>query len=210
MPREKPISLVGLRCRGCDGTKAQHQDCGDGLGCWCPRCQMLPGDVRCRNWDPVEKDGRKGAVLPTRTAAARNAVGSTTGRVTTAAPDMSLFASESFDAVGQRELVHRALLHAGGDGLTSIEAAAFLPKTAQGGDQVSNRSASRLGELWEEGRAAVLRVYGCCEIGVCHPHDKPTTVHRPSMACETHGEVVTRERAAVWLAISRRVSRPNS
>jgi hypothetical protein len=120
-------------------------------------------------------------------AAAMNAVGSPTGRVTSDAPETSVSAARRSNAGGHREIIHAALVQRGPLGLTSIEAAARLPATAQGGAQVSNRSASRLGELWEEGRAAVLRERGVCVLGECHGHAKPQVVHRPQAACEVHG-----------------------
>lgn len=57
MTKVKPIALKGERCAGCTGTRAQHQDEGD--GCWCPTCLALPVGQRCRNWQPVMTDPRK-------------------------------------------------------------------------------------------------------------------------------------------------------
>lgn len=130
-----------------------------------------------------------------------NAVGSPTGRVRSDAPATSVAAARVTPARGHREIIHARLVERGALGLTSIEAAALLPATAQGGAQVSNRSASRLGELWEEGRAAVLREAGVCEVGVCHPHDKPRVVHRPTAECPVHGAIRTRSGASVWIAL---------
>jgi hypothetical protein len=130
-----------------------------------------------------------------------NAVGSPTGRVSAEPPATSVAAARRTNAGGHREILHEALVDRGALGLTSIEAAAKLPPTAQGGAQVSNRSSSRLGELWEEGRAAVLRENGVCVLGFCHGHDKPRVVHRPQAHCETHGRPRTRSGAAVWVAL---------
>jgi hypothetical protein len=77
----------------------------------------------------------------------------------------------------------------------------LLPATRQGGSQVSNRSASRLDELWEAGEVAVLRQNGVCVLGQCQQHKKPDVVHRPTATCWGHGEPVTRDGANVWVAI---------
>jgi hypothetical protein len=147
----------------------------------------------------------RGVMLTDRTgyvhtpAASANAVGSLTGRVARNAPPASMAAAHRAGAAGHRQIIARLLVEAGAYGVTSIEAAAALPLTAQGGAQVSNRSASRLGELWEAGIATVARRHGACAIGVCQPHSKPATVHRPSAPCDVHGEPITRAGAAVWI-----------
>lgn len=159
-------------------------------GKWCRLC-----DVR-----RIPVEDREPYVAPAG-AAAMNAVGSPTGRVTSDAPATSVAAARITPARGHREIIHARLVERGSLGLTSIEAAALLPATAQGGAQVSNRSSSRLGELWEEGRAAVKREMGTCVLGECHPHDKPSVVHRPSATCQIHGPAFTRSGAAVWIAL---------
>lgn len=135
-------------------------------------------------------------------AATMNATGSPTGRVTRDAPDTSRRAAQAVRAPGHRQIIAQALLTAGTAGLTSIEAAAALPYTRHGGPQVSNRSASRLGELWEAGQATIRRQWGVCVLGVCHPYNKPAVVHRPSASCPVHGPAVTRDGAAVWVAVA--------
>lgn len=128
-----------------------------------------------------------------------NAVGSPTGRVDRDAPETSVDAARAVGAKGQRALLHRALFNAGAEGLTSIEAAALMPLTRQGGPQVSNRAASRLQELWEEERAYIARERGRCVLGQCHPHEKERRrPHKPTAACETHGRPLTRGGASIW------------
>lgn len=135
------------------------------------------------------------------TAAEMNAVGSPTGRVREGSPETSVDAAVRTDATGHRGIILNGLREAGERGLTSIEAAAILPLTAQGHPQVSNRSASRLGELWEAGHAAILRQQGTCALGVCQPHSKPDAPHRPTAACPVHGKAVTRDGASVWVVV---------
>jgi hypothetical protein len=130
-----------------------------------------------------------------------NAVGSGTGRVMAGTSDTSRDAAIRVGAGTQREIAYRALAEAGEVGLTSIEVAERLPLTHQGYPQNSNRSASRLGELWEEGRVAVKRQIGVCVLGVCHHHDKPAVVHRPMAPCVIHGKPMTRGGAARWIAL---------
>lgn len=133
------------------------------------------------------------------TPAEMNAVGSPTGRVRAAPVETSIDAAVRTNATGHRGIILAALREAGEKGLTSIEAAAVLPPTAQGHPQVSNRSASRLGELWEQGDATILREHGLCTLGVCVPHVKPDAPHRPTAACATHGKPVVRDGASIWV-----------
>lgn len=137
-------------------------------------------------------------------AATMNADRSPTGRVARDAADTSVAAATRTRAPSHRWIILRALALAGERGLTSIEAAAALPPTRHGGPQVSNRSASRLGELWELGAAAILRERGSCVLGSCHPHDKPQAVHRPTARCDVHGRAVTRDGASVWVVTPER------
>jgi hypothetical protein len=134
-------------------------------------------------------------LFPEATPAAMNAVGSPTGRVMRDSPDTSTAAAHRAGAPTLRELVHTEL-QSDPWGCTSIELARRIPQLV-----VSNRANSRLGELWEEGRAAVLREHGRCELGVCRVHVKPGAVHRPQAPCELHGKPTTREGAAVWVAV---------
>lgn len=131
-------------------------------------------------------------------AAAMNAVGSDTGRVERESSDTSRRAAFSIDAKNQRGRILEALREAGISGLTSIEAAAIMPLTRQGGPQVSNRAASRLGELWESGVAYVVREGGRCVLGECHEHAKPRVIHKPVAPCMVHGKPLTRDKAAIW------------
>ena len=126
---------------------------------------------------------------------------SATGRITTDAADTSVDAASSFSVESHRQIILDALDDAGGSGLTSIEAARYLPLTAQGTPQVSNRSASRLQELWERRSAAIAREHGRCVLGVCHPHHKPDTVHKPTADCDRHGKPLRRGGASIWIAI---------
>lgn len=133
------------------------------------------------------------------TAANMNRVGSPTGRVDREMVATSVNAARKAGANTLREQVCAAVIANTGPwrkgGLTSIEVAVVIPQI-----KVSNRAASRLGELWEEGRVAILREHGVCELGVCHPHHKPGTVHRPTAACPLHGKAVTRGGASVWVS----------
>lgn len=137
-----------------------------------------------------------------RTAAAMNATGSPTGRVTRDAPATSVEAAEAVPTRGHRQIILTGLVAAGVRGLTSIEAAALLPLTRHGGPQVSNRSASRLGELWEAGQATIARTWGTCTLGVCHRHDKPVAIHKPTAPCAVHGTAQVRDGASVWVAVA--------
>jgi hypothetical protein len=130
-----------------------------------------------------------------------NAVGSPTGRIAREAPETSVRAALTVKAGSHREIIAAALVRAD-NGLTSIEAAALLPLTAQHTPQVSNRSASRLGELWEEGRATILRQRGACVLGECWLHEKPQYVHRPTAPCDRHGKPLSRGGASIWVAVS--------
>lgn len=147
---------------------------------------------------PVEVDPPRHLAAVPETPAEMNAVGSPTGRVDREAPETSVGAARSTGAKGQRALLHRELFDAGIEGLTSIEAAALMPLTRQGGPQVSNRAASRLQELWEEGRAYIARERGRCVLGECRPHDKPRHIHRPTADCTLHGKPLTRDGASIW------------
>lgn len=55
------MSLKGARCVNCTGTKATHGMIEPGVdeGCWCAACLKMPIEARCRDWRPVEHDGRK-------------------------------------------------------------------------------------------------------------------------------------------------------
>ena len=130
-------------------------------------------------------------------AAGMNAVGSHTGRVFNDAPTSSVAAAHRTRAPGARQLVYDALVARGARGATSIELAEQLVPQLR----VSNRASSRLGELWEEGRAAVQREGGLCALGWCHTHEKPHTVHRPTAPCQTHGAPVQRGGANVWVSL---------
>ena len=145
--------------------------------------------------DPSERYAEPGE------AAALNATGSPTGRAASVAAPASLTAAKATRAGTHRGIIYDHLVTAGSHGMTSIEAAAVLPLTAQGGPQVSNRAASRLSELWEEGRITVLRRHGTCALGVCHPHAKPAAPHRPMAPCTVHGAPVTRDGAAIWVVV---------
>jgi len=79
---------------------------------------------------------------------------------------------------------------------TSIEIAEAIPQI-----KVSNRAASRLGELWEEGRAAIVRERGVCVLGECRPHNKPHIIHKPTAPCGIHGKPKTRSGASLWMAL---------
>lgn len=133
-----------------------------------------------------------------QTAADFNRDDSETGRVFTDAPASSTDAARATDARGHRALILRMLARAGDDGLTSKEAARRLPRTRDGDRQLSNRSSSRLGELWELGEATIIRSRGACILGVCHPHDKPARVHRPTLPCDRHGTPMRRDGANIW------------
>jgi hypothetical protein len=63
---------------------------------------------------------------------------------------------------------------------------------AEMGTIVANQANTRLGELWEAGKAAILRERGRCVYGVCHPADKPNKVrHLPTDPCVVHGAPIT-------------------
>jgi hypothetical protein len=148
---------------------------------------------------PIDPPGRRLHAVPN--PAEMNAVGSPTGRVARDAPETSVDAARAVGAKGQRATVLRALRAAGADGLTSIEAAAIMPPTRQGGPQVSNRAVSRLGELWEAGEAYVARERGRCVLGKCRPHRKlERDPHKPTAPCEMHGKPLTRDGASIWRA----------
>lgn len=51
-----------------------------------------------------------------------------------------------------------------------------------------NQLASRMQELWEEGRAAVLRERGQCGFNVCQAHSK-SNPHKPFVPCAIHGKI---------------------
>jgi hypothetical protein len=121
-----------------------------------------------------------------------------TGRVFTGASASVTDAAAATDARGHRAIILRLLAAAGDRGLTSKEAARRLPRTADGDRQLSNRSSSRLGELWELGQATVIRSRGACILGVCHPHHKPEQVHRPTAPCTAHGAPMRRDKANIW------------
>jgi len=126
-----------------------------------------------------------------------NASNSPTGRVMNDPARASVDAARSFDAKSHRAIAYRAVAHSA-DGLTSIEVARLLPVGRDGNPQNSNRSASRLGELWEEGRLTIQRERGACVLGVCHPHQKPRVVHRPTASCWMHGAIARRDGAGIW------------
>lgn len=132
-----------------------------------------------------------------------NATGSQTGRVMNEPAETSVAAAKSFNTRSHRDLAYQALVAVPG-GLTSIQIARILPSGRDGNPQNSNRASSRLGELWEEGRATILRERGTCELGLCRPHHKPSTVHRPTAPCDRHGRIVKRGGAAIWVSISER------
>jgi hypothetical protein len=158
--------------------------------------RISPAEQQRRYEEAMERERR----LMPQPAASMNRVGSPTGRVERDAPDTSRQAAARTRAPAHRAIVLAALDHVGDAGMTSIEVAAILPLTRQGGPQVSNRAASRLGELWEAGQAYIVRERGHCTIGACHPHRKPTIIHKPSAPCETHGKPLTRDGAAIWRA----------
>lgn len=133
-------------------------------------------------------------------ARAMNATGSPTGRVRGGAALTSVAAARTVPAMTHRQLVMQTLTNAGRTGATSIEIARLLPPRRDQAPQPPNIAGARLSELWEAGVATVERAWGCCRLGVCHPHDKPGTVHRALTACGVHGDPVSREGAAVWLS----------
>lgn len=163
-----------------------HEFVDDGSGAGCDVCPLV-------------------RVHPVHVAAApppareMNAVGSDTGRVMVAAPPTSVLGALTTNATGHRRIIFDAVTDAGARGVTSIEAAAMLPPTRQGGPQVSNRTASRLGELWEEGLVTIARERGSCRLGVCRRHHKPDDVHRASAPCDVHGKPLTRDGASIWV-----------
>ena len=53
----------------------------------------------------------------------------------------------------------------------------------------------------EEGKAAVIRQRGHCELGICHPHNKPALVHHASAPCDVHGRPKTRGGANLWTTV---------
>jgi len=140
-----------------------------------------------------------------------NRTNSPTGRVFRGAPPSVYQAADLTDARNHRAIVLRMLIAAHERGVTSKEAAARMPRTRDGDRQLSNRSSSRLQELWEMGAATIIREHGACILGVCHLHDKPRTVHRPSASCSVHGLPIRREGANIWRITStteREASRP--
>jgi hypothetical protein len=149
-------------------------------------------------FDPDETDTRK--PWQGGSAAAMNRTDSDTGRVMRHMPDGSVDAAMTVNVRGHRQRAYTALLEHE-DGLTSREIAVLLPLDRDGNPQNSNRASGRLGELWEERRAAVLREHGMCMLGVCHAHDKPRIVHKPQEPCERHGRPVRRDNAAIWVAL---------
>lgn len=149
---------------------------------------------------PPDHFNHRPAPPPGPPAAAMNRTGSPTGRVRSGAPGTSVTAARRVPARSQRSLVMQALTNAGRPGATSIELARQLPARADGAPQPPNIAGARLSELWEDGTATVERAWGCCRIGVCHPHEKPGTVHRALAACDVHGPPVTRDGAAVWIS----------
>jgi hypothetical protein len=166
---------LNLRCAYCTDVRCSHA------------CHNPEGDAS----QPSLFDPAPGMADP---AAAFNATGSPTGRITRRAPATSVNAAIRSGAGTQRQKVYDQLASVAS--ATSIELARMLPEM-----KVSNRVSSRLGELWEEGRAAVLREHGCCQLGSCHPHAKPAIIHRPQDACPAHGRPRTRGGAAVWVAL---------
>lgn len=129
-----------------------------------------------------------------------NAVDSPVGRIMRDSGEASVRAAAKVPVRGHRALVLGAVRAAGPTGRTSIEAARYL--TAQTGTvQVSNRTASRLGELWEAGLIAIQRERGVCVLGGCRTHAKPGVVHRPTAACLAHGKPILRDGASVWVAL---------
>lgn len=135
---------------------------------------------------------------PPRQPADYNTDDSDTGRVFRGASQSVRDAAELVDARGHRARILRMVIAAGDHGLTSKEAARDMPRTAEGDRQLSNRSSSRLGELWELGQVTVVRAGGACILGVCHPHHKPRIVHRPTAACARHGSPLRRDGANIW------------
>ena len=98
------------------------------------------------------------------------------------------------DVTGQRSAALDALAVAGRSGLLAEQVAAELGISP-------NQAAARLGELWELGRAAVLRTRGICGVGACYDGDGR---HRPHEPCDRHGPPVrgttTHGRAAaIWV-----------
>jgi len=137
---------------------------------------------------------------PTVPAARMNATGSPTGRVRRDAPETSQNAALTARAPSARVILLRALHEAGRSGLTSLDLAPLLPARRDGAPQPPNIAGARLGELWEAGEATIVREWGVCILGACHPHAKPAVVHRPSMSCPVHGRPVIRDGAAVWVS----------
>jgi len=127
-----------------------------------------------------------------------NAVGSPTGRVQHEPAEASVIAARRTSAKSHRGIIMAAIA---GHSVTSREAARFLPVDRDGNPQNSNRAASRLQELWEEGRIAVQREQGHCVLGSCHPHSKPTSIHLPMAPCDVHGRPIHRDGAAIWVAV---------
>jgi hypothetical protein len=144
--------------------------------------------------------GGQGIVSPTA-AVAMNATDSPTGRVPGHMPQTSVDAAQSFNARSHRALAYAALVDAEASGLTSREIAKLLPVDRDGHPQNSNRSASRLGELWEEKLATVKRERGQCVLGGCSPHAKPSLIHKPQEPCAMHGKPLRRDGAAIWVAL---------
>ena len=122
-------------------------------------------------------------------------VGGRTGR---RHPDTSRGAAPN--VLRQRSEVHSRLVLAGGYGRLAEEVAIPMGLAA-------NQVSARLLELWESHRAAVVRVGGSCEFGVCQLH-RPAdgAPHLPQQPCDRHGVVLKRtttrgRKAAVWRAL---------
>lgn len=129
------------------------------------------------------------------------------GRTGNRHPDTSHEAGEKTDARGQREKTARVLREATG-GMT----ADAIQKLT--GVRSPNQQATRNQELWEAGRAAVMRANGTCVFGVCkehRPHPPDKDPHLPQDDCETHGKPLlgktsTGRWAGLWVSLERDAS----
>lgn len=133
-------------------------------------------------------------------AAEMNATYSPTGRVMDHMPDTSVKAAFKFKKGSHHAVIMEVLTLEGRHGTTSREVAKLLPLDREGERQNSNRANTRLGELWEQGKATVLRQNGVCVLGRCHPHVKPAVIHRPQDECVIHGKPIVRNQCAIWVA----------
>lgn len=118
------------------------------------------------------------------------------GKVRSGAPLYAKALAGKVDAGGQRRTIEALLAMCD---LTSKEISEVLvgewghvPATR------TNQIGARLGELFERDAAAPVRDRGACTFAECRIHVPPRHRHRPTDACEIHGEIVTRDGAAVW------------